>query len=216
MSNIENRLTSDLLAEALALSRADPDADVRWQLIHELHRRGTEDIFLAAQDLSAQAVPAARYLAADILGQLGALEYRGTGQGRPFTEASMPILRRLLEDQDDRVVAAAIAAIGHHYRNAVIAELPSLREALYRRLSDADFDTRSEAIAGLAERKDPRVVPFIVAALTAETVGTKAVEAAGTIGSPDLLEPLLELRAWWDVDPTLLETAIRKCGGAER
>lgn len=276
MSDLEQRQSSDLLTEALALTQADPESKARQQLIWELHRRASRDIFEAAKDLSDQSDPAARTLAADILAQLGELEYHCNDQIRPFTETSIPILRRLLKDEDDRVVAAAIAAIGDHYRNAVIAELPALashaslrvrlsaakeirpgnvgsenptaidmlirlsedddetvrdwatfslgsqgnadtpeiREALYRRLEDADFDTRSEAMVALAERSDRRVVPFIAAALAAESVGALAIEAAGTIGSPDLLPALRELRSWWDVDMALLEAAIRKCGGA--
>lgn len=278
MSDLEHRPTSELLAEALALAQSDPDSDARQPLIWELHRRASPDIFEAAEGLSRRPDPAARIVAADVLGQLGPLEYRGTEQVRPFTDASMPILRRMLEDREERVVAAAIAAIGQHYRKALIAEVPSLashqslrvrlsaamnlhtgragsgdstaigmlirlsedkdesvrdwatfslgsidgvdipviREALYRRLTDSDFDTRSEAMAGLAERKDQRVIPFIAEALASETVGSVAVEAAGVIGSPQLLPMLLELRSWWDVDTKLLETAIRNCGGVER
>jgi HEAT repeat protein len=277
-SDLMHRATPDLLAEALALSQDDLESDLRWQLIHELHRRGTEDVFAAAKQLSEQSDAPARELGADILCQLGELKYRELGQARPFTEQSVPILRSLLTDQNDRVVGAAIAAIGQHYRNAVLAEMPSLashpslrvrlsaaktvrpqheglenptaiemlirlsededdtvrnwatfslgsqgdldtpeiREALHRRLSDSDFDARSEALIALAERKDRRVIPFIAAALESETVGALAVEAAGAIGSPDLLPPLLELRSWWDVDTALLESAIRNCGGAEQ
>jgi HEAT repeat protein len=277
MSDLEHRPPSELLAEALALSHSDPESDTRQHLIWELHRRASDEIFLAAQDLSAQSDPLARVLAADILGQLGSLEYEGKEELRPFTRQSLPILRRLLENQDDRVIAAAITALGHHYRFEPIVEVPALashaslrvrlatamtlwpayggvqfpaaidmlvrlsedgdesvrdwatfhlgsivspdtpqiREALYRRLDDSDFDTRSEAMMGLAQRKDRRVVPFISAALASDTVGALAVEAAGAIASPDLLPALLELRSWWDVDTALLETAIRNCGGAE-
>jgi HEAT repeat protein len=278
MPEFEQRPSSELLAEALALTRSDPESDTRQQLIWELHRRADPDIFTAAVELSDRIDPAARCLAADLLAQLGQLRYEGDEQARPFTKASIPILRRLLEDEDDGVVAAAITAIGHHYRNAVITEVPALashashcvrlsaamnirpgdvgsenltairmlislsedqdeavrdwatfslgsqgsadtpeiREALYRRLDDLDFDTRSEALMGLAERKDLRVVPFVLAALSADTVGALAIEAAGAIGSPDLLPALLELRSWWDVDTAVLEAAIRICSGAEQ
>lgn len=277
MPDLEHRQTPDLLAEALVLSQADPESDARMQVIRELHRRGTEDIFLAANDLGLQADSTARCLAAEILGQLGPLDYVGNEQLRPFTTLSIPILRRMLEDLDDRVIAAATAAIGHHYRNSVIAEVPSLalhpsvrvrlsaaqnlhpgrvgsgdslaigmlirlsededervrdwatfrlgsidgvdtlevREALYPRLNDTDFDTRSEAMIALAERGDRRVIPFIAAALASDSVGRLSVEAAGAIGTADLLEPLLELRSWWDVDSELLEDSISKCGGKQ-
>lgn len=276
MSDLNHRPTSGLLVEALALTQSDPDSDARQPIIWELHRRASPDIFEEAERLSRQPDSAARILAADVLAQLGPLEYRPVEQARPFTDASMPILRRLLEDREDRVVAAAIAAIGQHYRNALITEVPSLashaslyvrlaaamnlrpgykgsentaaiemlirlsedndkavrdwatfslgsqgdvdtpeiRQALHRRLEDADFDTRSEAMVALAERRDQRVIPFIATALADDTVGALAIEAAGTIASPDLLPLLLELRSWWDVDTKLLETAIQNCGGS--
>jgi HEAT repeat protein len=276
MSDLVHRPSSELLSDALALTRSDPESDTRQQLVWELHRRASPDIFAMAEELSDASDAAARHLSADILAQLGQLEYEGNEELRPFTRQSLPILRRLLEDQDDRVIAAAITALGHHYRFEPIVEVPTLashtslrvrlatamtlwpayggvqfpaaidmlirlsedenesvrdwatfnlgsivsadtpeiREALYRRLGDSDFDTRSEAMIGLAERKDPRVVPFIAAALAADTVGALAVEAAGVVASPDLLPALVELRSWWDVDMELLEIAIRNCGGA--
>jgi HEAT repeat protein len=89
----------------------------------------------------------------------------------------------------------------------------SIREALVARLHDADFDTRSEAIAGLAQRRDGRVIPFIIKELTSDSVGTLAVEAAAAIAAPELLPHLLPLRKWWDVCPTSLEEAIQACSG---
>lgn len=89
-----------------------------------------------------------------------------------------------------------------------------IREALIERLSDVDFDTRSEAIAGLAERRDRRVIPVLVQELTSDSVGTLAVEAAATIAAPELLPHLLALKNWWDVDPGLLAQAIQACSPA--
>jgi HEAT repeat protein len=115
----------------------------------------------------------------------------------------------LSEDEDESVRDWATFSLGSQGD----VDTPGVRQALYRRLEDADFDTRSEAMVALAQRKDQRVIPFIAGALANDTVGALAVEAASAIGSPDLLPALLELRSWWDVDVKLLETAIRSCGG---
>jgi hypothetical protein len=81
-------------------------------------------------------------------------------------------------------------------------------------LSDVDFDTRSEAITGLAERRDRRVIPVLVQELTSDCVGTLAVEAAAAIAAPELLPHLLALKDWWDIDPGLLAQAIQACSPA--
>jgi HEAT repeat protein len=86
-----------------------------------------------------------------------------------------------------------------------------IREALIERLNDVDFDTRCEAIAGLTEMGDQRVIPVLVRELKSDCVGTLAVEAAATIAAPELLPHLQALKKWWDVDPELLTQAIRAC-----
>nr|WP_303652865.1 HEAT repeat domain-containing protein [Paludisphaera mucosa] len=91
------------------------------------------------------------------------------------------------------------------------ADSPAIRDALSDRLADEDFDTRSEALIGLARRKDHRVVPALRDELAGECVGCLAVEAAAEIADPGLHPLLLALRAWWDVDVQGLETAIAAC-----
>lgn len=90
-------------------------------------------------------------------------------------------------------------------------DTPAIREALIERVNDADFDTRSEAITGLVQRGDLRVIPALMHELTSECVGTLAVEAAATIAAPELLPHLLALKEWWDVDAGLLAQAIEAC-----
>ena len=93
-------------------------------------------------------------------------------------------------------------------------DTPRLREALWARVDDPDYETRIEAQLGLARRSDRRVLDHVQAALRAESVGTLSVEAAGELATPELLSALEELREWWDVDNELLTEAIVKCGGA--
>jgi HEAT repeat protein len=87
----------------------------------------------------------------------------------------------------------------------------AIREALVTRLRDDDFDTRSEAIIGLAECGDRRVIAVLIKELTSGRVGTLAVEAAARIAAPELLPHLLDLTKWWDVDKELLTQAIQAC-----
>jgi HEAT repeat protein len=90
-------------------------------------------------------------------------------------------------------------------------DTPAIRNALAERLTDADYDTRCEAIVGLAKRKDARVVPVIVKELTSNDVGNAAVEATTLMPLPEFYPGLVALKEWWDVDVTLLDEAITAC-----
>ena len=94
-------------------------------------------------------------------------------------------------------------------------DTPALRQALAERLIDSDFDTRSEAIVGLAKRRDPRVIPEIVKELTSDFVSSLAVEAAESIAAPELYPHLVDLQNWWDVDKELLADAITACAPSQ-
>jgi HEAT repeat protein len=91
-----------------------------------------------------------------------------------------------------------------------------LRVALVDRLADDHEDTRDEAMIGLARRSDPAVKDTILAALGPGSVSNLAVESAALLADDDFLPLLIELRAWWDVDPELLERAISRCDPAQR
>jgi HEAT repeat protein len=95
------------------------------------------------------------------------------------------------------------------------ADTDLVRAALFERVNDEHFDTRSEALMGLARRGDERVVAPVIAALRAEVVGRLAVEAAGLLRRKEFLPALRDLRCWWDVDEDLLEESIRRCEAEE-
>lgn len=122
-------------------------------------------------------------------------------------------------ENDDRAIAALIALTSDSDESVrdwatfglgslMDRDTPEIREALLRRTSDEDDDTRGEAMVGLARRHDPRVVEPLIQELSAESVGSLAVEAAKEVADPRLRPVLEELRNWWDVDPKLLEEAI--------
>lgn len=69
----------------------------------------------------------------------------------------------LSTDPDDDVRDWACFALADHWCEL---DTPAIREALAARLDDVDFDTRCEALVGLAYRRDPRALPRIRAALS--------------------------------------------------
>lgn len=113
-------------------------------------------------------------------------------------------LIRLSTDPDDDVRDYATFGLG----TLLEVDTPEVREALADRLTDPHPDTRAEAIVGLALRKDPRAIGAVKAELAAGSVGRLAVAAAATLGELRLLDALVELRDWWDIDDRLLELAV--------
>lgn len=116
-------------------------------------------------------------------------------------------LIELTRDSDVCVRDWATFALG----SQTDADTPELRAALIDRLADEDGTTREEAMVGLAQRKDRRVLPALREELADPGVGSLAVEAAGLIADLTLLPLLLPLRDWWDAWPGVLEEAIQAC-----
>jgi HEAT repeat protein len=85
---------------------------------------------------------------------------------------------------------------------------PEIRPALWARVEDPHYNTRSEALAGLAASGETAVADRVRAELESNYVGKLIVQAAADLRDPSLLPPLLSLQEWWDVDPALLERAI--------
>lgn len=102
---------------------------------------------------------------------------------------SVSALIELSADADEDVRNWATFGLG----SMDSVDTPLLREALVRRLNDTNAEIRGEALVGLAQRKDPRVVEPLRRELAVEDVGLLAVEAAESLGDPSLL-PLLQAR----------------------
>src|SRR3954469_3791125 len=85
--------------ELFRLARASEEPDAYWACVTQLHERGGERAFRLAEVLCDSIVPGERCLGADVLGQLDG----SAGDGRP-------VLRRLLDEEDEPAVLAAAAA----------------------------------------------------------------------------------------------------------
>jgi HEAT repeat protein len=83
------------------------------------------------------------------------------GSDRP---ASVQALLEMMEDHSFEVRDWAATGIG----GTVSLDGPEIRAALPRRATDTDEITRAEALHGLARRRDKRVVPYLIAELSAE------------------------------------------------
>jgi HEAT repeat protein len=127
--------------------------------------------------------------------------------GVATTEA---LLIRLMSDRSADVRDWATFGLG----SQTDLDSPAIRDAFLARVSDPHVDTRDEAIAALARRSDPRVLPALLQELRDESVGRLAVEAARDLAAPELLPALDALSSWWDVDPALLAEAIEACRSA--
>lgn len=95
-------------------------------------------------------------------------------------------------------------------RDAGYVESPERRAALWARRDDPDEDTRGEALVGLANLADERVIPLLERELA--TVGdyTHCVEAAETMADPRLRDALVARRDGGD-DSKKLVAAIAAC-----
>jgi HEAT repeat protein len=103
---------------------------------------------------------------------------------------SVAALVTLSADSDDDVRDWATFALGQ----MADVDTPALRDALVRRLDDANPEARGEALAGLAQRQDARVLEPLRRELGRRPVGLLAVEAAGSLGDSTLRPLLLKLR----------------------
>jgi len=178
----------------------ETDVEVITSLISAVHFRGV-----------AEAVPwllrLAKHEAEDVRWRIAwALPLTPEPQNAHY-EASVETLLGLTLDPEPRVRDWATFELAIQ----IDEDSPRIRDALLARLTDTDFDTRSEAAIGLAKRKDPRGIDLLVSYLSSDHVGELYVEAAEMYGDPRLQPALLALRKWWDINPDLLERAIAAC-----
>jgi HEAT repeat protein len=115
-------------------------------------------------------------------------------------------LLRLMQDPEPQVREWATFSL-----SITQQDTPEIRSALLDRLSDTDFQTRSEAAIGLANRKEPAAIDLLIEHLGSDRVGQLYVEAAEIYADRRLRPALVALSKWWDIDQGLLDKALAAC-----
>lgn len=169
MTTLHTVPTPQLIEQAVTAARRDVtrEAEDRWTIIRELHRRGEAAVRDAALEWCRSPEPLVRCLGADVLGQLGYTE-----SSHPYARESEPVLLSMLKDPDDTVLACALVALAHlgggepstiamqaahpssEVREAVAFCLarrddPVAHQALVTLSADADAEVRNWATFGL-------------------------------------------------------------------
>lgn len=131
----------------------------------------------------------------------------GLAQDDPHCDEAISTLIRLSRDDEPQVRDWATFSLATQTDDG--REL--IASTLLNRVEDCDFDTRSEALVGLARRADLRVIPYLCNELCSDRVGQLAVESAKILARPELVASLKKLSKWWDVDAELLADALAAC-----
>lgn len=117
-------------------------------------------------------------------------------------------LIRLTDDRDPEVRNRATFAVGWQ----LAVDGADVREALWRRTADPYEEARAEGIRGLARRRDRGVVPLVAELLAAGEAHLFTFDAAGFLGSPELV-PLL---ASYDIVEWGVAEALCECDALAR
>jgi hypothetical protein len=95
-------------------------------------------------------------------------------------------------------------------------DTPAIRAALYQRFlsedsnDDETAEIYGEALIGLANRKDSRIIPRLIQEIMSDNVGMLAIEAAEVFADDRLHPALLKLQTWWQ-PASDLEDALAVC-----
>lgn len=130
----------------------------------------------------------------------------GVAQGLLFCreETAVAILVELSRDSDDDVRDWATFGIGQIIDGATNPEqfdTPQIRQALFDRLDDPHWETTFEALAGLALRRDVRIVDRIVKMLIEDN----------PMAQHELCDALNEMREHFTGSKEMLELALSRC-----
>lgn len=116
--------------------------------------------------------------------------------GDPPNEEMVEVAVRLTTDVDKQVRDHACFALAEQWREV---DTPEVREALAVRLDDIDHDARSEALVGLAYRRDERASRRVRDALSRPSGNVSRLEmiAAGALSEPGLHDLVQRHRFGW-------------------
>jgi HEAT repeat protein len=131
-------------------------------------------------------------------------------------ERAINALIELSKDSDSDVRDWATFGLG----SMIATNTEAIRNALYERIDDTDEDTSSEAMVGLALRKDERLMPFLLARFEQKPNWILPLEAAEVLADPRLLPTLYRYKDHWTEEKNWiydhLEDAIAACEGHPR
>jgi hypothetical protein len=123
-----------------------------------------------------------------------------------FGARNLALLIAMLDDPIDanRDWAAFFLATSDH-------DSPAIRAALLKAAKDPHFNTRCEALVGLAQRDVEGVETLLLEALNGEYIGDLMFEAAQYVASAELVPALEEIKLFWGHDDFALNRAIECC-----
>lgn len=109
----------------------------------------------------------------------------------------------LSANPDDEVREWATFGLGSQLR----LDTPTVRAALWARVSDPFRNVRDEALVGLARRRDRRITALVAAALREETASGLLFEAAEYLADPQLFDALSLWQTQRPDDPEVVGAA---------
>lgn len=185
---LKDASTASLLDQVLTLSRTDSESEDRWNVVHTLRSRGDEETFAAASIWCTSTEIVERELAADLLGQFGG---RKDGDGEyvwPFADRAVPLLEKLIDDPEAKVVASAVHCLGDY--NVFDPILARLSLAAH-----ASADVRWAVACGLADADSKAAIDMLIALTNDEDSDIRdwATFGLGTqcdLDTPDIREAL--------------------------
>jgi HEAT repeat protein len=134
----------------------------------------------------------------------------------PIAQAVVPILVRLSDDEHAEVRNWATfglsSRLGRPGQDGFV-DSDEIRDALLRRLDDAEEIVRAEAVLGLAKRGDRRALPAVITELERVPEWDHFAEAAELLADPTAL-PALERIGAMDDPPFDVGAALAACRGA--
>ncbi|MGO8862477.1 MAG: HEAT repeat domain-containing protein [Acidimicrobiales bacterium] len=193
----------EVLPELIAMLDENQDPDVLVAVIQALGHAWTEQACLAVVPFSGHSDPCVRLAAVQAM--------PGGVDSSTGSAAVASALIDRFHDDDSEVRDWATFGVG----SMLDIDSDEIREALLGNIDDPDYDVQCEAVVGLARRKDSAAMEPTIRLLTSQSVGRLAVESAGLLADARFLPALQELSGWWDVDPELLDAALRTCRGED-
>ncbi len=149
-------LHSQPTSSLVALAYETENEESYWNIIAEIHKRGTHCEFDFAKTLLNSNDAVKREIGADILGQLG------WSKNNLFHNESVLLLIELLSDNSEEVIASAGFSLGHRNDVKAISSLlklvshnnPKIRHGVVSALSGLENNEAIEALIILSHDKD--------------------------------------------------------------